>query len=243
MRLSRGLIDGPVDGVVRTVNLARPYPPEELAAEDPVEQAQARPAFEPSAALLAWAQATFLDPASPIYNPDHEHLNQDGNAARILWLWTNVESRRRGRSLIGQAQLLQHGQSRWDKARATVEARRWWDEVAPGTDPHEDAPDFTITLYAPWCAAASDAEFMALCEHELLHCSQRVNGYGFPCFSQETGRPIWAVRGHDVECFVSEVIRYGTVSPDIVALVEASKKPPLVSSVNIAAACGTCMAA
>jgi len=220
------------------VPTARPYPPQELS------DLESRPAFVPSADLLAWSHATFLDPASPVYNPDHEHLSlDDDNAARILWVWTNVESKRRGKFLGGEASLLQHGQSRWDKARSAAEARRWWDEVAPGTDPTDDAPDFLITLYAPWCATASDAEFMALCEHELYHCSQATNAFGFPRFSQETGRPIWSVRGHDVEEFVGVVRRLGVVSQDVAALVKAANERPSLTISNIAAACGTCRAA
>lgn len=215
--------------------IARPYPPAELVKED------ARPSFVPSVELAEWAHGSFLDPESAIYNPDHHHL--PGGEAGIVWVWTNVEGRARGRSTIGEARLLQHGQSRWDKALLSCVLTDWYRAVRGDSESAEEEPDFAITLYAPWCATASDAEFMALVEHELYHCAQKVNAYGFPCVSQTTGRPVWTIKGHDVECHIGEVRRYGTVSPDIAALVEAAKKPPLVSSVYIAAACGTCRAA
>lgn len=218
--------------VLTATKTRRPFPPDGLG--DPGAPA----AFVPSAELGVWAQETFLDSRSPLHNADHAHLFDQ---ARILWLWTSVESRRRGRSLIGQASLVQHGQSRWDKARAAAEAQRWWEEIggeAPG--PGEDAPDFVITLFAPWCAEAGDAEFMALVEHELYHCGQATSEYGFPRFSETTGRPVWCMVGHSVEEFVGVVRRYGAVSADVAELVRAAQREPEVALASIAAACGTC---
>jgi hypothetical protein len=212
---------------------ARPFPTGVVA--DP----EAPAFFAPALGLREWVGRVFLSQDSSVYNPDHAHLTQQ---ARILWLWTNVESRRRGRSLIGEASLVQHGQSRWDKARGAVEARRWWDETS-GEEPEDDAPDFVITLYAPWCAEAGDAEFMALVEHELYHCGQAISAFGFPKFSEATGRPVWRIVGHDVEEFTGVVRRYGVVSPDVAALVKAAQGRPEIGQARIAAACGTCVAA
>jgi ribosomal protein S27AE len=101
------------------------------------------------------------------------------------------------------------------------------------------APDFVLTFDAHYCASCSDAEFMALVEHELYHCGQQRDEFGGLKF-RKSGLPVFAMRGHDVQEFVGVVRRYGADAAGVRELVEAAKKEPEVSAVRVAQVCGTC---
>ena len=100
-------------------------------------------------------------------------------------------------------------------------------------------PDFVLTFDASYCAECSDAEFMALVEHELYHCGQERDIYGLPKFTR-FGTPKFTMRGHDVEEFVGVVRRYGADAAGVSAMVEAANAGPEIARVDIARACGTC---
>jgi hypothetical protein len=169
--------------------------------------------------LGAWAiRAQFIDGGSPLTNPDHVHLQQ----AAIGWLWTNAVAETRGRRIAGEASMPKGG-SRWGPQRAGWQLGQWFGE----------APTFLITIDAEIALAASDAEFCALIEHELYHCS--LTG-----FSDRTGEPLWSMRAHDVEEFVGVVQRYGPVGANVEALVRAAKAGPILQDGVVALACGTC---
>ncbi|MDK1388633.1 putative metallopeptidase [Sinorhizobium sp. 8-89] len=144
-----------------------------------------------------WIEATFLYPASPVHNPEHAHLVH----AEIGFLWTAVENSRKGRRIIGQCEegKPQGAMGKWARARAEMQIKQWFGHV----------PDFIITLDAEYCRECGDAEFMALVEHELYHAAQDVDAFSAPKFSKATGRPVFTIRGHDVEEFVGVVRRYG----------------------------------
>ncbi|MQU78407.1 hypothetical protein FB009_109180 [Sinorhizobium medicae] len=101
-------------------------------------------------------------------------------------------------------------------------------------------PDFIITLDAEYCRHCGDAEFMALVEHELYHAAQDTDAFGAPKFSRSTGRPVFTIRGHDVEEFVGVVRRYGADAAGVRALVDAANGPPEIAKAQISHACGTC---
>lgn len=102
-------------------------------------------------------------------------------------------------------------------------------------------PDFLITIDAHYAAQCDDAEFCSLIEHEMLHAGQERDMFGAPKFTK-AGRPKFAMRGHDVEEFVSIVRRYGVGASagSTRALVEAANQKPLIGGVQISQACGTC---
>lgn len=100
-------------------------------------------------------------------------------------------------------------------------------------------PDFVITLDATFAAECDDVSFCALVEHELMHCAQKRNPYGVPLFSRTTGKPLFALRGHDVEEFVGIVERYGAYDLGVQRLVRAASNPPLIDLAKIARVCGT----
>lgn len=198
----------------------RPKPPEDVLA------ISAFGVTTPAPEVLEWIRAVFLDEQSPTHNPDHAHLVD----ANIGILWTTASNSRSGRQILGQAEIPMFRCGAWQKARQLQQIVEWFGDV----------PDFIITLDAYFCDTAGDVEFMALVEHELYHCAQKLDEFGQPKFNQQTGEPSWVIKGHDVEEFVGVVRRYGVVSPAVQDLVIAAAQAPEVSRLNVARACGTC---
>lgn len=186
-------------------------------------------AFLPAPDVLEWAFGSFVDPDAPLANPDHAHLVD----ARLGVLWTNVEYRRHGLIVAGQAEVPMFRCGAWQKARQEAQLLAWFG--AP-------LPDFVITLSGPIAAELDDATFCALVEHELYHCGQQLDEFGQPKFSRLTGLPIFAIRGHDVEEFVGVVRRYGVgaAAGETAALVAAAQRAPAVAAADVSRLCGTC---
>ena len=195
------------------MTLARPYPPDRFIGPGRVDL------FEPARDVRAWVHHTFMLEASPLFNPDHAILAS--GQARIGWLWTNVESTRQGRRVLGKAEMPHFQGSGWNRERQAFQMREWF----AGWWGFEPEPEFVITLDALWCAHAPDDAWCALVEHELYHCAQALDKFGAPAFNADTGRPKWRIRGHDVEEFTAVVARYG---PDVVGA------RPLVDAANSA---------
>lgn len=185
--------------------------------------------FEPAVDLLKWVRDTVLNPESPLYNEDHAHLAE----ADIGILWTNTENSSKGRKVIGTAEEPVFRCSKWQKFRQEMQIIEWFGQI----------PDFIITLDANYCFECSDIELLSLIEHELYHCAQAVDAFGSPKFNQDTGRPMFCMRGHDVEEFIGVVRRYGVGQPDspLAQLVLAANRKPEIDTVSISRACGTCM--
>jgi hypothetical protein len=181
--------------------------------------------FVPADALGDWARACFIAGGSPLTNPDHAHLQQ----ASIGWLWTNGIAENRGRRIAGEARMPRPAGSRWSQMMAEAQL----------LDLFGDVPDFIITIDAELAAMASDDEFCALIEHEMYHCAQAVGVFGEPRFTRE-GRPVFTMRGHDVEQFVGVVARYGAGASGVAAMVEAAGRGPRAQDGAVALACGTC---
>lgn len=183
----------------------------------------------PAPELRAWAFATFIEEGAPLRNTDHEHLQ----AASVEFLWTNCPNARQGRVIIGQAELgTPRAMGAWAKARAEMQVREWFGSI----------PDFIVTIFAQAAKEGTDAEFCALVEHELYHCGQAIDAFGLPKFTKE-GRPVFTMRGHDVEEFVGVVRRYGAKASHSSAFVEAAINGPAIAPATIARACGTCQRA
>lgn len=85
-------------------------------------------------------------------------------------------------------------------------------------------PDFMIVLDAEWWAEASPTLREALVFHEGLHMGQEHDAFGCPKFHRETGEPVWAIRGHDIEEFNAVVARYGAWKSDVEAFINAVRK-------------------
>ena len=203
--------------------LTRPHPPADML--DPLAFGM----FAAGEELMRWTHETFINPDGRLANADHLHLEQ----ARIGMLWTNEPNGRHGKAIVGQAEPgTPMAMGKWAKARLTSQLVGWFGTV----------PDFVITLYADYAAGCGDAEFCALVEHELYHCGQERDAFGAPKFRKATGKPAFAMRGHDVEEFVGVVRRYGVGAGagETLALVEAAQRAPEIAAASIAMSCGTC---
>lgn len=183
--------------------------------------------FRPDPTLDMWLRDTFIEEDAALVNEDHAHLRN----AKVGTLWTNVVNARAGRSIVGQCELMPPGGSmgKWQKARAAQQMDQWFG----------DMPDFVITLDADYAAKCDDASFCALVEHELYHAGQAKDEHGAPKF-KNSGQPVFAMRGHDIEEFVGVVGRYGIEASGVSALIEAAKRGPSIAPAQIAVACGSC---
>lgn len=195
----------------------RPMPPADLRADS----------FAPSDALARWILRTFVAETGPLHNPHHLHLAQ----AEICCLWTTVPNDRAGRTILATTELgAPQAFGKWQKARAVQQIEEWFGIV----------PDFIITVSAPWWQWADDASACALAEHELYHAAQAIDEYGMPKFNRQSGLPVYAIRGHDVEEFVGVVERYGAEATRVQEMVRAANAGPTVAHAKIAMACGVC---
>lgn len=199
----------------------RPKPPRDLL------DGEGWAAFAPAHDLAFWITENIILDTGPLYNDEHSHLE----GAQLGVLWTVIPNKRQGRVVVGQAEI---GQPRgtmgkWPMARAEQQIKEWFGGV----------PDFILTFDANYASQCTDEQFCAVVEHELYHCGQALDPFGQPKFTQD-GRPSYAMRGHDVEEFVGVVRRYGVVTPDVAALVDAANQEPIIKRVEIEEACGTC---
>lgn len=205
--------------------VGRPFPPRDLLTVEDEEDFS----FVRDQSAETWIRATFIDPDGPLFNPDHEHLED----AEIGLLWTNYRARVCGIPIAGQMEMPALRGKGWIKSRQEFQIKEWFG--------HE-LPDFIMTLSAPAAARDDDASFCALVEHELYHAGQSLDGDGEPRINLQTGRPVFTIRGHDVEEFVGVVRRYGAgaAAGRTMELVKAAMEEPEVDVATIIQMCGTC---
>ncbi|MBG6211697.1 hypothetical protein IWQ49_006388 [Labrenzia sp. EL_126] len=200
----------------------RPRPPESLFELEATEQ------FTPAPEIIDWSRATFIAEDSSLQNPEHEHLNH----AVLGALWTNVGNAKAGRVVLAQCEKGDPmAMGKWAKARARMQVTEWFGCI----------PDFILTFDARYASDCTDLEWCALVEHELLHAAQDRDAFGAPKFSQSTGRPVFCIRGHDIEEFTSVVRRYGAQAAHAQAFVDAANEGPEIGFANVAHACGVCL--
>ncbi|WPZ05646.1 putative metallopeptidase [Pelagerythrobacter marinus] len=186
--------------------------------------------FEPAPDLRDWIAETFITGDGPLVNEEHAHLAE----AHLGILWTNCDNTRNMRQVLGQTELMPPmAMGKWQRARAIQQIEEWFGAM----------PDFLITFSAPACDGMNDATFCALVEHELYHAAQKLDQYGMPAFHRETGKPIFAIRGHDVEEFTGVVRRYGADAAGVRTLVDAANAKPLIDGADLDGVCGTCLRA
>lgn len=205
--------------------LVRPRPPEDLLG---VEGTLTLQPVRPDHDLLAWIRATFIDEDATLENEDHVHLRH----ALLGAVWCAVPNAHQGNTVVGICETTAFMGNRWAKARFEQQIMGWFGYM----------PDFLLTFDAGYADQCDDASFCSLVEHELYHAGQAKDAFGAPRFSKSTGRPIFEIRGHDVEEFVGVVARYGVgaAAGKTRALVEAANRAPLICEAEIAGACGTC---
>lgn len=223
-RLDSGEDEDPDDLVIRLVQSVdgMPSPPEEL-----LDKKDKRLLFVPAPEMTAWMIATFVSRDGPLTNKEHKHLVYAPPAV----LWTNVGNKRGGSMVAGTASMPANAKGdQWVIAQRQRQLIDWFGKV----------PDFLITLDARYWAQSGNGTRLALSEHEMCHCGQKKDKWKQPMFSRETGRPLFCLRGHDVEVFVTEWERYGAEcsAGESVRLLEVGKRGPSVTKAQIEKAVG-----
>jgi len=188
--------------------------------------------FVPAPALSKWIRDAYLEETGALYTEEHDHLHD----AMLGCLWTNVENVRQQRRVVGMAEMPSntYGRSgKWPGGRGLQQLEDWFGDV----------PDFLLTFDANFATDADDATFCALVDHELFHCAQALDEFGQPRFRKSDGRPVWAIRGHDVEEFAAVVRRFGVAAAgaQAVEMVKAAGQRPEIAKARVAQACGTCL--
>lgn len=199
----------------------RPFPPELL-----LEEYCGIDYFIPAPELDLWVRNTFLSDDSKLFNEEHIHLRR----ADVRFLWSNVPNVKKMRVIAGEAEKPMFRGGAWQKKRQEMQFQEWFGGI----------PDFVITLSSGFSNQADDVSFCALVEHELYHCAQALDEFGGPKFRADSGEPVFAMRGHDVEEFVGVVRRYGptvNVREMIEAAIDENGKILLA---DIQLMCGTC---
>jgi hypothetical protein len=154
--------------------------------------------FLPAPEIGDFIHKELLNENSPLFNPEHLHLKY----AKIGYLWTNTLNVRQKRMVAAMVELPKPPtqSSAWFKARYRFQLRQWF-----GTD----RIDYLMTFDAKYMAFCEDINAVATIDHECYHCCQKTDEFGAPKFHKETGLPLFALQGHDVEEFVGIVERYG----------------------------------
>lgn len=142
------------------------------------------------------------------------HPEQLGHLAdaRIGWLLREDEVIKAGRRVLGTVYL----PSVQGSLRPLFE---WFMRREFGDDP---PLDFLVILERAYWDGATDQQRRILVHHEMLHMDHAHDKHGVPRFSKETGAPVFALRGHDVEEFVAIVAEYGAHNDDIRAFLAAA---------------------
>ena len=206
---------------IAPIAAGRPVAPAYVTTEGAPRQ------FVPGMDLLAWLLRTFVSSLSPLYNEDHEHLEE----CRIGVLWTNVPNIKQGRRILAECERPYIKGKAWKAGREEYQICQWFGDV----------PEFILTFDAHYAMECSDAAWCAVCEHELYHCGQRFDEFGSRQFDEETGLPLFTLRAHDIEEFSGVARRYGAVRPDIQDFANALDAGPTITRARIAGACGTCL--
>jgi hypothetical protein len=203
-----------------------PPPPDEILDASPG-------AVLPALELEAWVQSELLAPDRPLSNYDHDHLRS--MEARMAFLWCNETLRRKGRRVLGTAQLGEpSGGDAWTKALRRDHLQRLFGFV----------PDFLITIDAYFAERALESRLpqnlLAVVEHELYHCGQDTNSWGDPRYTPD-GDPVWGIKPHDLEEFTGVARRYGAYNDAIKEFVAAANAAPEIGPVQLDGICGTCL--
>lgn len=204
--------------------MKRPLPPKNLWRDGSL--------IVPAPELTTWIRDSFIEGYGRLVNPEHNHLK----FAFIGCLWTNVPNRRNMNSVVGQTEIPGSKGGAWQKARHELQMREWF-------GPRAGHLNFLLTFYAPYWLDVDNTSACALSEHELYHCGQARDQWGCLKFTKQ-GKPVFGLRGHDVEEFVGVVARYGigAAAGRSRAFLEAANRRPLIGAADVASVCGNCLA-
>lgn len=82
-------------------------------------------------------------------------------------------------------------------------------------------PDFVMILDQTFWDQAPREQRVALIDHELTHGIVARNKHGDERFGDD-GRPVWAIKSHDIEEFDRIVAKHGAWTPDISSFLAAA---------------------
>ena len=84
-------------------------------------------------------------------------------------------------------------------------------------------PAFLMIIELDWWKVATSIEREALVFHEMCHMRVKVDQFGAPRLSRETGEPQWTCIAHDIEEFNAVVARYGAWKCDVADFLAAAR--------------------
>ena len=201
--------------------LYRPRPPLEL------QYSNEYGTFVRAREVEEWINSAFVQRGGPLHDEEHCHLHD----AKLGVLWSNIPVARKGTAIAGTASIPRPhpALSAYDR-----EVPRWFLRQFFGAE----KLDFLVTLDAPYAHRCDDVNFCALTKHELVHCDQARDEQGERLYTKKH-KPIFRLRGHDVEEQIPVVRDFGVVGRNVKELVEAASQPPRIAQANIDWACGT----
>ena len=82
--------------------------------------------------------------------------------------------------------------------------------------------DYLVIIDLEYWSGATPEEREILMFHEMCHMTIALDKDGVERFNNETGLPVWALKGHDVEEFIEVVARYGAWNPELAKMIEAA---------------------
>ncbi|HRH45720.1 MAG TPA: putative metallopeptidase [Pyrinomonadaceae bacterium] len=98
------------------------------------------------------------------------------------------------------------------------------------------------TFEARYISEAPHINFSAVLDHELYHCAHKLDECGQKEYSKTTGKPKFAILGHDVEEFEGIWRRYGVRAGagESMKLFASGKGKPSIGKADIQKLCGNC---
>jgi hypothetical protein len=132
--------------------------------------------------------------------------------AVIMFLMRADPQEKQGRQILGQMMLPQF-------QGALAKVGKWLLVQSTGGV----LPDFIMVLDNSFWRQATAIQREALVFHELLHAKHATNREGELRFDED-GKPVWAIRGHDLEEFNEVVRTYGAWLPDITGFLAAARE-------------------
>lgn len=143
-------------------------------------------------------------------HPVHQHLGD--NDVQFGWLMRMDEKRKGGKVELGSVHAT--------KTMAQGAFKDLFLQMLEHMLGH--LPEFVVVINAAWWDQATDEQRRALVWHELAHVKQATDRYDAPRFDRD-GLPVWAIVGHDLEAFRSELAEFGAWRPDIAEFLDTAR--------------------
>lgn len=165
--------------------------------------------------FLAASRADMPDPAVVFARllalPEHAHFAEA--EARVEFLMRGHEEIRAGHRVLGTV-------FRPDVQGRLSDVFKWLLDEKFGCAEGERI-DFLVVLDAQFWLDAGDVDREILVYHEMQHMQPAFDKFGAQRFCRETGLPVLALVGHDVEEFAAVARRYGAHSQELNDFVHA----------------------